>query len=764
MFQEFPYTDMHQLNLDWIIKIAKDFLDQYTQIQTIIENGETNLNNIVTEGLENLTAKGVELTAALDAWYTEHSEDISAELADAIQTLTTTMNNDIANINSEAQRIAEQTIASIPADYTDLANEVQKIALFTYSILATYNYLNEGNIIEGIYIRNQDGREGESASHKASDYIDIDGFDSVNLINCYCCFYDSGKVFISCPDVPTYPSDETYVIPSNAKYIRISTNISQDPALYTIKNDSVTTLFNMNNSRFADAIIPLSALDDNGSIDNLVSIITTKNILDSYVSTIGTFLRPQDGATRGGYPNFKAFTDYIDITDSVLIKISAAYMCYYDENYTFIATVNNDEPFDTAEFTPPINAKYIRIGTLATYTPSVNIKKIVNLAPSTVMIDGVFLRTQDGATRNIEGFRTSDFINISGVRNITFNTCYAVIYTADKTYITSIGVTDASILTEAIPDNAYYIRFGHQNNLGKWSAYDPTSEQWNSEFNPTNMEFKDDCIPASAVKGLDHQIIPTNISTFGVDSGCDYDSISEAVSSSDGTNTILVTQGNYNQHFQIADDTHGMKRTTKTIVGLERHMCIFTRYGSAYGDDVMHTGRESYIKGLTFYARKNPGADSCGYAIHADNGWSGEGDPIVFEDCIFISEGRASVGIGTRPNSNFIFRNCVFITENAGSGAVFFHNDPNDAGNNQRLTFINCEFYSTQGCAIYVQMVGGDSNTMELTMCNCMIHSDNLGASDIITVDKSLYTGQSSNVHITNKTYGNNINIADYIR
>ena len=52
MFEQFPYADMQQLNLDWIIKIAKDFLDQYTQIQQTI-----------TQGLEDLEAKKVELEA-----------------------------------------------------------------------------------------------------------------------------------------------------------------------------------------------------------------------------------------------------------------------------------------------------------------------------------------------------------------------------------------------------------------------------------------------------------------------------------------------------------------------------------------------------------------------------------------------------------------------------------------------------------------------------------------------------------------------------
>ena len=47
----FPYTNFHDLNMDWIIKIAKDFLDQYTHIQETITNGENSLTTLTTEGL-----------------------------------------------------------------------------------------------------------------------------------------------------------------------------------------------------------------------------------------------------------------------------------------------------------------------------------------------------------------------------------------------------------------------------------------------------------------------------------------------------------------------------------------------------------------------------------------------------------------------------------------------------------------------------------------------------------------------------------------
>lgn len=127
MFENFPYTDMHQLNLDWIIKIAKDFLDQYTTIQQIItdgieslgdktDEGLTSLQTRTTESLEALTAKKVEIETLLNAWYETHSEDIANQLTAAIAAF---------NVNAAVK--AQEAIDSIPADYTTLALEVTRL-------------------------------------------------------------------------------------------------------------------------------------------------------------------------------------------------------------------------------------------------------------------------------------------------------------------------------------------------------------------------------------------------------------------------------------------------------------------------------------------------------------------------------------------------------------------------------------------------------------------------------------------------------------
>lgn len=116
MFDNFPYTNFHELNLDWIIKIAKDFLDQYTSIQ-----------DTITTGLEDLDAKAVELQNLLDDWYNTHSADIANQLSEALADISTTLTSAIASFNESADAKGAAVIASIPDDYTTLSNLVTTI-------------------------------------------------------------------------------------------------------------------------------------------------------------------------------------------------------------------------------------------------------------------------------------------------------------------------------------------------------------------------------------------------------------------------------------------------------------------------------------------------------------------------------------------------------------------------------------------------------------------------------------------------------------
>ena len=151
MFQEFPYTNFHQLNLDWIVKIAKDFLDQYTHIQEVIQTGlddlaesrETGLaeldqkridslaelNQKTLDGLADLQEKYDTLDGLLQSWYDTHSADIAGQLADAI-----------IDFNAAAETKSQALLDSWPADYSELVteyNDLKAVELLEFGAVNT---------------------------------------------------------------------------------------------------------------------------------------------------------------------------------------------------------------------------------------------------------------------------------------------------------------------------------------------------------------------------------------------------------------------------------------------------------------------------------------------------------------------------------------------------------------------------------------------------------------------------------------------------
>ena len=183
MFENFPYTDMHQLNLDWIIKIAKDFLDQYTHIQQLIADGEESLQNLTTEGLQQLQDKADNLESLLNAWYTEHSSDIANQLADALEDLNDWYTEHEAFLNQyvsaaivsfrdQAEAIAASVIETIPDDYTALSNKANETKDETDSLVwdlahcVIRNRIDKDTYEEGYYSHGNPSTIGHGGNTK----------------------------------------------------------------------------------------------------------------------------------------------------------------------------------------------------------------------------------------------------------------------------------------------------------------------------------------------------------------------------------------------------------------------------------------------------------------------------------------------------------------------------------------------------------------------------------------------------------------------
>lgn len=109
----FPYTNMHDLNMDWIIAVVKDLLTKLNTIDEKILEGNTELQNTYNR-----------LNTLLNNWYISHSNDIAHQLASALDDLNTQLQNNENSFDAHIAQIVANTIASIPSDYTDLANDV----------------------------------------------------------------------------------------------------------------------------------------------------------------------------------------------------------------------------------------------------------------------------------------------------------------------------------------------------------------------------------------------------------------------------------------------------------------------------------------------------------------------------------------------------------------------------------------------------------------------------------------------------------------
>lgn len=114
----FPGTDLHTLDLDWILRVIKDFKDKYENIQQIIDTGKDSLDAKTQEDLAALQAGYVETANSLEALY----------------------NQTLANYQTNARAIAAAVNNSIPQDYTALSRSVFAQIMISNEQLVTYNY------------------------------------------------------------------------------------------------------------------------------------------------------------------------------------------------------------------------------------------------------------------------------------------------------------------------------------------------------------------------------------------------------------------------------------------------------------------------------------------------------------------------------------------------------------------------------------------------------------------------------------------------
>ena len=120
-FDNFPYTNFHRLNLDWVVSEIKKFREQYEHIQEQIDAGVLILDNKTAEDIETLNAEFVRL-----------QEEITTEVDDSFLEFS-------SRIIAEANRV----IATIPGDYTAVNRSLFAALLISTNQLISYDYVSK---------------------------------------------------------------------------------------------------------------------------------------------------------------------------------------------------------------------------------------------------------------------------------------------------------------------------------------------------------------------------------------------------------------------------------------------------------------------------------------------------------------------------------------------------------------------------------------------------------------------------------------------
>lgn len=516
MFDNFPYTDMHQLNLDWIIKIAKDFLDQYTSLQQMIADGEQSLTDLTQDGLNDLQEKADTLQGLLDAWYTEHSTDIANQLADALADLNawyTTHEHYLDNILLENIAEFEQRVstiaAAIPEDYSLLSQYVYSIIYKTPNLV---NKNAEGVITNGYVDENGDAHV-ESGTYQ-SDYIPVEANEKYtsSYTNAFVLWYDSNKDFVSKTNTSDFQQDGYVTAPATASFGRfiVSGDASNYKYWMVVKGDTLPEKY----SAFG------GLLDDN---INAVVYNTPQEIYDSHKETarsnigiaetlnksVNLFNRYAQGITFDGYYDesgtYHSETDTIQ-SDYVPIEqfkyytsdYPEAYVLWYDSNKDFLYKTSTADFHNNGYVQAPANAFYAKFITTRAHQAFWQISEGKTLPPYSEY--GLFVnddmthdrfKSHNLVNKADPDFIVNGYVDESGTEHTesgTFQTGfipveggsyyitsqpdagYILWYDADKTFVektTTATVISAKGIVQA-PATAFYARFLFMNfRIGK---------------------------------------------------------------------------------------------------------------------------------------------------------------------------------------------------------------------------------------------------------------------------------------------------------
>ena len=162
----FPYTNTHELNLDWILQVVKDFQSKYSTIEQGIDDALADIEEAKNGSLEEMQSALETAINAIDAAYQQASTGINQarnsaitaiqqQRLDALSSINTDKNNALSAINTDKnnalldlQTALTTALASIATQQTNATHIIEQ--LYNTLPASAQDILGRLNILDNI--------------------------------------------------------------------------------------------------------------------------------------------------------------------------------------------------------------------------------------------------------------------------------------------------------------------------------------------------------------------------------------------------------------------------------------------------------------------------------------------------------------------------------------------------------------------------------------------------------------------------------------
>lgn len=409
------------------------------------------------------------------------------------------------DFQSQAEQIVEGVIESIPADYTELTEEVDELnerldaidgsataadvgmALKVKTVadgkVTEWEFGEAGGggdtsgLINGYFtppiagtgnIDRNDGSVDTNSSYSYSDYVDISGYSKLvtraTQGSAFNAFYASDKSFISAFSVAT-GNDQTIFIPANAVYMRVSNSTSKYADTFVFK------------------YLARNNVDKINDLKNTIGVLADQSLFIPLIDGTG-YVSTTDGTIVAS--DTYSHSDYIDISDYDKLYVDGAvynssFNAFYASDKAFIDDFS--VPVGSNTITIPANAVYMRVSaSTAKFNDTFRFKSVghSNAVRIGVLEEAVsdleqdtdyftpkivstgYISNNDGSEQVNANYSRSDYIDISRfgklITGAAYDSAFNAFYTSAKVFIQSFVVRAGTDQTITPPSNAVYMR------------------------------------------------------------------------------------------------------------------------------------------------------------------------------------------------------------------------------------------------------------------------------------------------------------------